>query len=76
MQDFDLGESDLTQQIKLKQQRPWRVFLLHISKHMIPVRFVFKSGKILAVLPTQELLDLRDRAFDQIEHPQRATRSQ
>ena len=41
MQDFDLGEPDLAQQVQLKQQRAWRVFLLDVGEHMVPVASSF-----------------------------------
>lgn len=37
MQDFDLGEADLTEHVQLKQQWTWRVFLLDVGEHMVPV---------------------------------------
>src|SRR5215471_17328769 len=35
VQDFHLGEPDLTQQVQLKQQRARRVFLLDVGEYMI-----------------------------------------
>src|SRR5579883_3311896 len=51
VQNFDLGEPDLTQQIELEQQRTGRVFLLDVGEHMVPVGFILEPGQVLAVAP-------------------------
>src|SRR5271157_659300 len=72
VQDLHLGKPDLTQQVELKQQRSWCVFLLDVGEHLVPVAFVLEPGRVLAVPLAHQSPDRRDRTLDQVEDPQQA----
>lgn len=44
VQDFDLAETDLSQQVELEQQRAGSVLLGNVGKDLIAVGLVFEAG--------------------------------
>src|SRR4051794_25133241 len=76
VQDIDLNKPNLAQQVQLKEQRTWRVFLLNVGKDMVPVALIFQASQICTIALLHEALDCWHRTLNQIKHPEGAARPQ